>query len=65
MSVNASMLHFEEHLNATVYIGLAGHQKNKAEDAVSCGLSVAYRTQGAESLMLWHRAPDIPERMCS
>lgn len=33
MSVNASILHFEKHLNATVYLGLIGHQGNKAENA--------------------------------
>lgn len=33
MSVNASILHFEKHLNATVYLGLTGHQGNQAETA--------------------------------
>lgn len=33
MSVNASILHFEKDLNATVYLGLTGHQGNKAENA--------------------------------
>lgn len=33
MSVNASILHFEKHLNATVCLGLTGHQGNKAENA--------------------------------
>lgn len=33
MSVNASILHFEKHLNATVYLGFTGHQGNKAENA--------------------------------
>lgn len=33
MSVNASILHFEKHLNATVYLGFIGHQRNKAENA--------------------------------
>ena len=47
MSVNASILHFDEHVNATVYIGLTGYQGNKAENAASCGLSIAYRTQCA------------------
>lgn len=46
MSVNSSILHFE-HLNATVYIGLTGHQGSKAENAAFCGLSIAYRTQCA------------------
>lgn len=46
MSVNASILHFE-HLNAIVFVGLTGHQGNKAENAVSCGLSIAYKTQCA------------------
>lgn len=33
MSVNASILHLEKHLKATVYLGLNGHQGNKAENA--------------------------------
>lgn len=33
MSVNASILHFEKHLNATVYLGLTGHQGNEAENS--------------------------------
>lgn len=47
MSMNASTLHFEEHLNATVYIGLTDHQGNKAENAASHDLSIGYRTQCA------------------
>lgn len=48
MSVNASILHFEKHLNATVYLGLIGHQRNKAENAAFFFLlSTVHRTQGA------------------
>lgn len=49
MSVNASILHFEKHLNATVCLGLTGHQGNKAENAAFFffALSTVHRTQGA------------------
>lgn len=48
MSVNASILHFEKHLNATVHLGLTGHQGNKAENAeVFFVVSTVLRTQGA------------------
>lgn len=43
MSVNSSILHFDEHLNATVCIGLAGCQGSEAENAASPGLSVAHK----------------------
>lgn len=46
MSVNASILHFES-LNATLCIGVADHQGNKAENAASPGLAEACRTQCA------------------
>lgn len=48
MSVNASVLHFEKHLNATVDLGLTGHQGNTAENAAFFpALSAVHRTQGA------------------
>lgn len=47
MSVNASILHFEKQLNATVYLGLTGHQGNKAENAAFFVLSAVHRAQGA------------------
>lgn len=45
MSVNASILHFEKHLNATVYLGLTGHQGNKAENAALLFFCAVYSAQ--------------------